>query len=233
MSITPAPGSAVPRGVGEVGILLARRPEAADGDDLSDLALAGSPRGRARSRVVASVMADEQPTVAARDGLDEPKRLRVVDGDRLLEQHGDAGLEAFDRGLDVERIGVRDDRPHRARSASSIAAAPSVRRAAEPAVDGGGIGDRRRAPPARGADELDVLAPHEAAADDADANGRGLGCGHGASLRRCDGDSPDRAYGTMERRAGHVPFSGERPRPAATNACSTRRDIALRTERSR
>ena len=68
--------------------------------------------------------------------------------------------------------------------------------------------------PARRSDELDVLAPHEAGADDADANGRGLGCGHGASLRRRGGVGPNRAYGTMDRRARTRSIQRRSPRPA-------------------
>lgn len=44
--------------------------------------------------------------------------------------------------------------------------------------------------------------------------------------------SSDRAYATMDRRTEAVPFSGERHGRQPWTACSTRRDIALRTDRS-
>ena len=97
-------------------------------------------------------------------------------------------------------------------SASSIAAASVIGRTLETHVAGhDGVGDRRQRGARRRSNEVDVLAPHEAGSDDADANGRGLGCGHGASLHRCRCAGPNRAYGTMERRTGLVPFSGEGP----------------------
>ena len=72
-----------------------------------------------------------------------------------------------------------------------------IGRTVERAAGRRGIGDRRQHGARRRSDEVDVLTPHEAGADDADANGRGLGCGHGASLRRCGCAGPNRAYGTM------------------------------------
>ena len=66
-------------------------------------------RARATAGMVTPVVADEETSVQARDGVDEPTGLGVVHGDRLLEEHRDAGLKAFDSRLDMQRVRVGDD----------------------------------------------------------------------------------------------------------------------------
>ena len=188
---------AVPRCIGEVGVLFACGPEAADGDDLSDLAVVDRRAGSRDRGVVPSMMSDQQPPAQACDRVDESKRLRIVDGDRLLEEYCDARLEAFDCGVDVKRVGVGDDDRVEILGVQHGCGAP-IGRTLERALDGGGIGDRRQRGARRRSNEVEVLTPHEAGADDADANGRGLGCSHGASLRRC-------GCGGAEPSVGHDP----------------------------
>ena len=170
------------------------------------------------------MVADQQPPVQACDRVDESKRLRVVDGDRLLEEHGDAGLEALDRGVDVERVRVGDDDRVELLGIEHGGGASDTSGSRTRPSAAAGSATAASAAPARRSNEVDVLSPHEAGADDADANGRGLGCGHGASLRRsrCDGPRPSvchdgAARGTRSiqrrgrRRAAartHVPFDG-------------------------
>ena len=182
------------------------------------------------------MVADQQPPVQTRDRVDESKRLRVVHGDRLLEEHGDAGLEALDRGVDVKRVRVGDDDRIELLGIPAWLAASWYRRTLELHLASGGIGDGDQRGARRRSNELDVLSPHEAGADDADANGRGLGCGHGASLRRCgrDGREPSVWHdGTAARDI--VPFSGEdRPAGAAGRMFhSTGHRFANRTKSAR
>ena len=79
------------------GVLLARRPDAADGDDLPELTAADRGAGPRDRRVMASMVTHQQAPLQSLDGIHQPKRLGVVDGDGLLEEHRHTGLEAFDR----------------------------------------------------------------------------------------------------------------------------------------
>ena len=168
---------AVPGRVREVGVLFARRPEPADGDHLSDLAVADGVAGSRDRGMVAAMMADEQPSIQACDRVDESKRLRVVDRDRLLEEYRDSRLEAFDGGVDVKRVGIGDDDRIEVSRAQHGGGA-RIGRTVERAHGRRGIRDRRQSGTPRRSYEVDVLATHEAGADDADADGRGIGHGH-------------------------------------------------------